>query len=96
MQLQTIAESVSLSDPDSVKIAMAKLRRVPDHELHFYLAYRGTASQASGSMRNGIVLAQVELERRRERRRSLLAYSTTTLSGLVGLGGVLIGALLAR
>lgn len=95
MALQKIAEETTLSDRESVEKALAKLKSVPEHELYFYLVYEGSVARSSGKMRNGVVLAKVELDRRRDKKERLLAYSTTILSGIVGLAGVILGVLLA-
>ncbi len=37
MEIQKIAESTTLADSKSVKIALKQMKKVPTHELHYYL-----------------------------------------------------------
>ena len=95
MLLQEIAEGTAISDPDSVASALKRLRRVPEHELQFYLVLRETLNATTPATRQAITLAQVEADRRANNRTLWLAISTTFLSGAVGLLGVVLGVYLA-
>lgn len=95
MRLQQISEETSVSDSSSVDRALKKLRKVPDHELQFYLVLRDTLQATSGATRQAITLAQLESDRRANNRTFWLAISTTGISGAVGLLGVALGAYLA-
>lgn len=94
MQLQKIAEATRISDSDSVKGALKKLRKVPEHELQFYHVLRDTLNATTAETRNAITLAQVESDRRANSRTFWLAISSTIISGVVGLIGVALGAYL--
>lgn len=96
MKLQQIAEKTNISDSESVKAALKELRKVPEHELHFYLVLRDTLNATAANTRNAITLAQVESDRRATSRTRFLAISTTILSGAVGLIGVVLGVYLAH
>lgn len=96
MQLQEIADKTTISDSESVRLALNKLKKVPEHELHFYLVLRDTLQATSPATRQAITLAQVESDRRANKRASLLAITTTVVSGVVGLVGVALGAYLAH
>lgn len=95
MLLQKIAEQTTISDSASVESALARLKKVPEHELHFYLVLRDTLNATTPSTRNAITLAQFETERRANSRTTWLAIATTGMSGIVGLVGVALGAYLA-
>ena len=96
MKLQQIAERTNISDSESVKAALKELRKVPEHELHFYLVLRDTLNATAVNTRNAITLAQVESDRRATNRTRFLAISTTIISGAVGLLGVILGAYLTH
>ena len=64
MEIQKIAESTTLADSESVKIALKRMKKVPTHELHYYLVARDTLQTTSPATRQAITLAQVESERR--------------------------------
>lgn len=95
MELQRIAKEVSFADEESVKSALRRIRSVPEHELHFYLVLRDTLQATASETRKAITFAQVEADRRSTNRVRFLTISTTILSGLVGLAGVVLGAYLA-
>ena len=94
MQIQEIAKGVRFEDSDSVKLALKKMRKVPEHELHFWLVARDTLQATTLETRQTITLAQVENDRRTTFRTRWLAISTTVLSGAVGLVGVALGVYL--
>jgi hypothetical protein len=94
MQLQRIAEETRISDSNSVKGALVRLRKVPEHELQFYLVLRDTLQATSAETRNAITLAQVESDRRANSRTRWLTITSTLISGAVGLIGVALGAYL--
>jgi len=95
MKIQEIAKQASLADSESVKHALKEMRKVPEHELHFYLVLRDTLQATAAETRQAITLAQVESDRRTTSRTRWLAITTTILSGAVGLLGVALGAFLA-
>lgn len=94
MQVQKIAEETTISDSESVQQALRRLRKVPEHELQFYLVLRDTLQTTSAATRQAITLAKVESDRRTTSQARWLAISTTMLSGAVGLVGVVLGAFL--
>ncbi|MBK7162209.1 MAG: hypothetical protein IPH79_06715 [Sphingomonadales bacterium] len=96
MEIQKIAESTTLADSESVKIALKRMKKVPTHELHYYLVARDTLQTTSPATRQAITLAQVESERRSANQTLSLAIITTIISGAVGLLGVLLGAYLSN
>ncbi len=96
MEIQRISQNAILSDEKSMEQALEKLKKVPDSDLHFYLVLRDTLNATAGETRKAITLAQVEWERRKNRETSKLAYRTTFVSGVVGIVGVILGALLAN
>lgn len=96
MKLQEIAKNTDLTSRESVDQALEKLKQVPDSDLHFYLVLRDTLNNTAQETRKAITLAQVEWERRQKAETSGLAYRTTLLSGSVGIGGVILGAFLAK
>lgn len=93
-QIQEIADTAQLSDDESMARAAARMRAVSDHELHFYLVMRDTLQTTSSETRKGIMLAQVEADRRSRNETRRLAIITTLASGLVALLGVALGAYL--
>lgn len=95
MEVQRIAKQTNLGDGQSVKAALKELEKVSDSDLHFYLVMRDTLNATSSETRKAITLSQVEWERRKSKEASALAYRTTLLSGLVGIVGVILGALMA-
>jgi hypothetical protein len=96
MKLQGIAKETNLADSESVKQALQKMRKVPEHELHFYLVLRDTLQATAAETRQAITLAQVESDRRTTSRTRWLAITTTIFSGAVGLLGVALGAFIAK
>jgi hypothetical protein len=96
MQLQKISEETTISDARSVEGALGKLREVPEHELQYYLALRHTLQTTSAATRQAITLAQLESDRRSNKRTRWLAITTTCISGIVGLLGVILGAYLSK
>jgi hypothetical protein len=96
MQLQKISEETTISDAASVEGALSKLRMVPEHELQYYLALRDTLQTTSAATRQAITLAQLESDRRSNNRNRWLAITTTCISGIVGLLGVILGAYLSK
>ncbi len=95
MQIQRITEGVSFNDDDAVAKAMREMRRVPEHELHFYLVQRDTLNSTSHQTRQAIAFAQAEFDRRTTARARKHAYATTVLSSALALAGVVLGAFLA-
>ncbi len=96
MQLQKISEETTISDAKSVQGALAKLHKVPEHELQYYLALRDTLQATTPATRQAITLAQLETDRRSNKRTWWLAVTTTGISGVVGLLGVVLGAYLSK
>lgn len=96
MQIQTIANDVKLEDSESLKLALQKMREVPEHELQYYLVLRDTLNSTSSVTRKMIMLSQVESERRATNKTWWLAIITTIVSGVVGLVGVLLGVYLTK
>jgi hypothetical protein len=96
MQVQKISEETSISDESSVRRALDKLRKVPEHELQYYLVQRDTLQATTPATRQAITLAQMEYERRANGRTRCLAVITTVISGAVGLLGVVLGVYLAN
>ncbi len=94
MEVQKISESTTLSDKASVELALKRLKKVPEHELHFYLVQRDTLQATSARTRQAVTLAQVEYDRRTNNQKKWLAWITTIISGVVGLAGVALGAYL--
>lgn len=96
MKIEEIAKDANFTDGDSIKLALMKMRQVPDHELHFHLVLRDTLQTTSPETRQKITLAQIESDRRATAQTRCLAIATTFLSGAVGLLGVALGAYLTR
>lgn len=96
MQIQEIARDAKFEDSDSVRQALEKMRKVPEHELHFYLVARDTLQSTSADTRKLITLAQVEIDRRAALQTWCLGIITTIVSGVVGLVGVGLGAYLTN
>ena len=96
MKLQAIAAKTVLSDEASVALALAELKHVPDSDLHFYLVLRDTLQQTAQETRKAITLAQMEWERRDLVQRKGLAFRTTILSAVLGILGVILGAILGH
>lgn len=96
MQLQQISEETTISDAESVEGALTKLKKVPEHELQYFLALRDTLQATTPATRQAITLAQMETARRAHNRTLWLAITTTGISGIVGLLGVILGAYLSN
>jgi hypothetical protein len=94
--VQIIAEKADLTTSGGCKLAAQKMKSVSDFELHLYLVMRDTLQATSHETRKSIALAQVESDRRSTSEARRLAFFTTVGSGLVGLLGVALGALLTH
>lgn len=94
MGVQKISESTTLSNEASVASALEKLKKVPEHELHFYLVQRDTLNATTPETRQAITLAQMEYDRRKQAQTNSLMYRTTLLSSVLGIAGVIIGVVL--
>jgi ElaB/YqjD/DUF883 family membrane-anchored ribosome-binding protein len=95
-QIQKIAEEIIPGNDETLNSALKKMKKVHDHELHFYLVLRDTLQSTSPNTRQAITLAQVESERRTKSQVRNLAYITTGISGAVGLAGVVLGFCLSQ
>ena len=91
MKIQEIAKHARFEDSTSVQVALKAMRKVPQHELHFYLVARDTLQTTSVDTRKIITLAQVELNRRSTNEMRILTVLTALVSGAVGVAGALLG-----
>lgn len=94
MRIQKLASNVLSGDDKQTLAALEEIKKLPDHELHFYLVLRDTLQATSQETRKAITLAQVEAERRADARVRNLTMTSTVASGLMGLAGVILGAYL--
>lgn len=92
MLLQEISERTTLSDANSMAVALKDLKKVPEHEIHFYLVQRDTLGVTSANTRQTITLAQLEYDRRKTEETRTLAQSTTRWAAGIGAIAAIIGA----
>lgn len=87
-----LALKTDFQDPDSLKEAMSQMAAVSDVELQEMLII--TETPQSSHWRRAGSLARAEMEIRRDRSAKELAMRTTWISALVGIVGVVLGAIL--
>ncbi|NOD88371.1 MULTISPECIES: hypothetical protein [unclassified Ruegeria] len=92
--VEQIFQETDFDQPQSVSEALTKMRSVPDYELHLLTVKRDTVVKALPDTRRKMALAQFELDRRATVATENLAKATTTRSGIIGIAGVVIGAVI--
>lgn len=95
MRLGEAIKDVQIGSVDA-RGALKRMRKVSAEELHFYLVLRDTLSATAQETRRRIAFAQVEWERRNAARQTFLTITTTVLSGVLGIFGVLVGIVFAN
>lgn len=91
-----IVGNINWGDDSSFRLAAKKMKKVSHYDLHLFLVMRDTLNATTAETRKKIALAQAEVDRRRESQAQKLTITSTGLSGVLAILGVVIGVLLER